>query len=82
MNEPLEEFENARNEAIGTVDSAFASVVMAFAKYVAKDWKMTEAQWRKEYADDPPTGTYWDGYNAAIDSMIDAAALFTGIDNL
>lgn len=81
MDEPTAEFSAAIEILTGAVESACANAVVEFAKFVAKHWRMTEAQWRKDFADEPPTGTYWDGYNAAMNGMIDAAQFFTGRNN-
>lgn len=76
--DPSREFEAAIDEAKDAVELACGNAVREFAKFVAKEWKMTEEEWRKACADPPPTGTYWDGYNAALDSIDDAAAFFLG----
>ena len=80
MSEPLAEFADASSEAEEAVGAAFANVVIAFAKYAARDLKMDEADWRRVYAEEPPAGTYWDGYNAALDMLDSAAEIFTGVD--
>jgi hypothetical protein len=78
MDEPTPEFSEAIECLTGVAETACQRAVIEFAKYVAKNWKMTEAEWRMDFADEPPTGTYWDGYNAAMDGMLNAAELFTG----
>lgn len=78
MDEPLPEFEAAIEGITASVADACGDAVVAFGKYVGREWKMTEVEWRRVYAAPPPTGDYWDGYNAAMDQMEDAAALFVG----
>src|SRR6185312_16133252 len=78
MDEPTIEFASAAESAVSSVENACAEVVIAFAKYVSKNWKMTEEEWRRNFSDAPPTGTYWDGYNAAMGGIPNAALFFTG----
>ena len=74
------EFSAAIENVTGAVEDACAMAVIEFAKYVGANWKMSESEWRRTYAEEPPTGSYWDGYNAAVDAMEGAAAFFTGRD--
>lgn len=78
MKEPTSEFSSAAENVAEHVEAACAEIVVAFAQYVAANWKMTEQEWMRIYDEPPPTGSYFDGFNAAIDQMADAAALFTG----
>ena len=76
--EPVDEFMDASAEVEEAARSACAKAVCSFAVWVEKNWKMSEDEWKKSYSGPPPTGSYWDGYNAAIEGMRDAAGMFTG----
>jgi hypothetical protein len=58
------------------LEAALRSAMKAFAKYHAADGKITREQWLK-WNDTPlPTGDYFDGFNAGVESVLDAVDMF------
>ena len=63
---------------VSSAEHTIASAVTAFADWMAVNWQMTEEQWRKDFSEDPPTGTYFEGFNAGIASVKSCAKFFIG----
>ena len=63
-------------DALSDLESALRNSVKSFAEWMAKNWTMTREQWKHDYADAPPEGDYFDGYNAGVESVIDAYQFF------
>ena len=74
--EIVSEFAVIVSDAENAAKTSIKEAIRSFAKYMAKEWTMTQEQWRKEFSEPPPTGTYWDGYNAGIASAKDCAEFF------
>ncbi len=78
LNEPQPEFEGAVDAARDSADEACADAVIAFAKWAPAGWSMTEDEWRRSFDEPPPTGSYRDGYAAALEGLVAAAEMLTG----
>lgn len=63
---------------VSSAEQTIASAVTAFADWMAVTWTMTEKEWLHDMAEDPPKGTYFDGFNAGVESVKDAAKFFIG----
>jgi len=58
------------------LEAALRSALRAFAKYHAADGKMTREQWLAWNATPLPEGDYFDGFNAGVESVVDAVDMF------
>lgn len=62
--------------AVSSIENAFRDALKAYVKWHAKNWTMTREQWDKSTAGPPPTGDYFDGYNAGIEAAKDSIDAF------
>ena len=69
---PEIEFEAARE----AMEIALRNGIKAFAAWMAENWKMTREEWCKAFADRPPEGDYFEGYNAGVESVMTACQHF------
>jgi len=58
------------------IEEAHKESLRAFAAWFVKEWTMTREQWLNEFADPPPEGDYFDGYNAGVESILSALDSF------
>jgi hypothetical protein len=63
-------------DAIQSLDDALRAGVKAFAKWYAREWQTNREQWLREYADPPPEGDWFDGFNAGVEAVEGAAKMF------
>ena len=63
-------------DALGHVEQGLRNGIKQFAVWMASNWKMTREEWIKSFAEPPPQGDYFDGYNAGIESAITACEHF------
>lgn len=70
---------SAYHAAIETLTDSYAEGIRAFATWVAANWTITEAEWKRDFAEPPPGGPdYFTGYNAGVAAVVDAVEAFLG----
>ena len=55
------------------VKELFERKIREFARYLAEEWTLTEAEWRRDNLDEGRPAAWLEGYNAALTDGVEGA---------
>ena len=64
------------SDALSSLETALREALKAYVDWHVESWKMTREQWLKECTNELPTGDYFDGYNAGVESVVGSLEMF------